>query len=123
MHRSILRGQLFLLRGQLPHELAFRGTERDLRLPRGPEVDFGDDSRDMGDVRDGKACGSVSTNTMLARAKAAKRWNTFTCTGEGGYPDVLIPYKDYVITQIATGLFGVREETIQRTRVIELKYA
>src|SRR4030066_330772 len=58
----------------------------------------------------GMAFGSVSTNTMLARAKAAKRWNTFTCTGEGGYPDVLIPYKDYVITQIATGLFGVREE-------------
>jgi glutamate synthase domain-containing protein 2 len=36
---------------------------------------------------------------------------------------VLIPYKDYVITQIATGLFGVREETIQRARIVEFKYA
>jgi glutamate synthase domain-containing protein 2 len=28
-----------------------------------------------------------------------------------------------VITQIATGMFGVREETIQRARIIEFKYA
>jgi glutamate synthase domain-containing protein 2 len=60
---------------------------------------------------------------MLSRAISAKAWNTFTSTGEGGYPDELIPYKDHVITQIATGLFGVREETIQRTRIIEFKYA
>ena len=71
----------------------------------------------------GMSFGSVSANTMLARAKAAKKWSTFTCTGEGGYPDVLTPYKDHVITQIATGLFGVREETIQRTRIVEFKYA
>ncbi|MEI6797271.1 MAG: glutamate synthase-related protein, partial [Methanomassiliicoccales archaeon] len=54
---------------------------------------------------------------------AAQAWGTFTCTGEGGYPDVLIPYKDHVITQIATGLFGVREETIKRAPIIEFKYA
>ena len=71
----------------------------------------------------GMSFGSVSAYTMLARAKAAKRWDTFTCTGEGGYPELLIPYKDHVITQIATGLFGVREESIQRTRIIEFKYA
>ncbi len=71
----------------------------------------------------GMSFGSVSIYTMLARAKAAKKWKTFTCTGEGGYPEALVPYKDYVITQIATGLFGVREETIQRTRIVEFKYA
>lgn len=71
----------------------------------------------------GMSFGSVSVCTMVARAKAAKKWNTFTCTGEGGYPEALVPYKDYVITQIATGLFGVREETIQRTRIVEFKYA
>ena len=71
----------------------------------------------------GMSFGSVSIYTMLARAKAAKAWNTFTCTGEGGYPEQLIPYKDHVITQIATGLFGVREETIQRARIVEFKYA
>ena len=53
----------------------------------------------------------------------AKAFNSFTCTGEGGYPDRFIPYKDHVITQVATGLFGVREETIQRARIVEFKYA
>jgi glutamate synthase domain-containing protein 2/NAD-dependent dihydropyrimidine dehydrogenase PreA subunit len=71
----------------------------------------------------GMSFGSVSIHTMVARAMAAKEWNTFTCTGEGGYPEELIPYKDNVITQIATGLFGVREETIQRTPIVEFKYA
>ena len=71
----------------------------------------------------GMSYGSVSEQIMLARAMAAERWGTFTSTGEGGYPDSLIPYQRHVITQIATGLFGVREETIQRTRIVEFKYA
>lgn len=71
----------------------------------------------------GMSYGSISENIMLARAQAAERWNTFTCTGEGGYPDSLVPYKDHVITQIATGMFGVREETMQYAPIVELKYA
>ncbi len=71
----------------------------------------------------GMSFGSVSEQVMLARAMAAERWNTFTCTGEGGYPESLVPYRRHVVTQIATGLFGVREETIQRARVVEFKYA
>ena len=34
-----------------------------------------------------------------------------------------MPYDDHVITQVATGLFGVREETIQRVPIVEFKYA
>jgi glutamate synthase domain-containing protein 2 len=71
----------------------------------------------------GMSFGSISEQVMVARAMAAQRWRTFTCTGEGGYPEALIPFKDHVITQIATGMFGVREETIQRARIIEFKYA
>ena len=67
--------------------------------------------------------GSVSIHTILAKARAAAAWNTFTCTGEGGYHDRLKPYDDHVITQVATGLFGVREDTIQRVRIVEFKYA
>jgi glutamate synthase domain-containing protein 2 len=67
--------------------------------------------------------GSISKRTMLARAMTAKQWNTLTCTGEGGYPELLVPYKDHVITQIATGLFGVKEETIKRAPMVEFKYA
>jgi glutamate synthase domain-containing protein 2 len=49
--------------------------------------------------------------------------NSFMSTGEGGYPEELARYADHVITQVATGLFGVREETIQRAPVVEIKYA
>lgn len=71
----------------------------------------------------GMSYGSISENIMLSRARAATMWNIFTCTGEGGYPDSLVPYKDHVITQIATGMFGVREETIQYAPIVEFKYA
>jgi glutamate synthase domain-containing protein 2 len=71
----------------------------------------------------GMSLGSVSLNFMLSRAIAAKKINTFTSTGEGGYPPALVPFKDHVITQVATGLFGVREETIQYARIVEIKYA
>ena len=71
----------------------------------------------------GMSFGSVSIHTILAKARAAAAWNSFTCTGEGGYHDRLRPYDDHVITQVATGLFGVREETIQRVRIVEFKYA
>lgn len=71
----------------------------------------------------GMSFGSISEQVMLARAIAAKEWDTFTCTGEGGYPESLIPYAPHIITQIATGMFGVREDTIQRAPIIEFKYA
>lgn len=71
----------------------------------------------------GMSFGSVSLNFMLARAIAARRLNTFTSTGEGGYPPQLMEYKDSVITQVATGMFGVREETIQAAKIVEFKYA
>lgn len=71
----------------------------------------------------GMSFGSVSIHAMLSRVRAAAAWGTFCCTGEGGYPDDLHPYDDHVITQVATGLFGVREETIKRVRIVEFKYA
>ena len=71
----------------------------------------------------GMSYGSVSITTMLSRIKAASALGTFCSTGEGGYPDELKPYDDHVITQVATGLFGVREETIKRVKIVEFKYA
>ena len=71
----------------------------------------------------GMSYGSVSITTILSRIKAASALATFCCTGEGGYPDELKPYDDHVITQVATGLFGVREETIKRVKIVEFKYA
>jgi glutamate synthase domain-containing protein 2 len=71
----------------------------------------------------GMSFGSVSINAILSRVRAAAAWGTFCCTGEGGYPEDLKPFDDHIITQVATGLFGVREETIQRVRIVEFKYA
>jgi len=71
----------------------------------------------------GMSFGSISEPVMRARAQAAQTWKTFTCTGEGGYPESLLAYKDHLITQIATGMFGVREETIQYAPIVEFKYA
>jgi glutamate synthase domain-containing protein 2 len=67
--------------------------------------------------------GSISLATMMARARAASKLGTFTCTGEGGYPEELLPYADHIITQVATGLFGVSEKTIKLAKIIEFKYA
>lgn len=71
----------------------------------------------------GMSYGSISEEVMLSRARAAREMGTFTCTGEGGYPLSLVEYKDVVITQVATGMFGVREETIQHAPIVEFKYA
>lgn len=71
----------------------------------------------------GMSYGSISLATMLSRAKAYKAFDSFTCTGEGGYPEELKEYDNNVIAQVATGLFGVSEETIRRVRIVEFKYA
>ncbi len=71
----------------------------------------------------GMSFGSISQITMLSRVRAFAAFKSFTCTGEGGYPEALYPFDDYIITQVATGLFGVKEETIQRVKIIEFKYA
>ncbi len=71
----------------------------------------------------GMSFGSISEQVMLARAKTAQVWKTFTSTGEGGFPDSLLAYRSNVITQVATGMFGVREETIRDAPIVEFKYA
>jgi glutamate synthase domain-containing protein 2 len=71
----------------------------------------------------GMSFGSTNLHALLGKARVAKAFNSFSSTGEGGYPDRFIPYADHIITQVATGLFGVREETIQRARIVEFKYA
>jgi len=71
----------------------------------------------------GMSYGSIGLPVMLARARAAQKLGTLTSTGEGGYPQELEPYAEHIITQVATGLFGVSEASLQRAPVIEIKYA
>ena len=44
-------------------------------------------------------------------------------TGEGGYPPQLFELSDSVITQVATGYFGVDENSIKAAPIVEFKYA
>lgn len=71
----------------------------------------------------GMSFGSIGYPVMLARARAAQAMGSLMSTGEGGYPDELIPYADSIITQVATGLFGVSEASMQRAPILEIKYA
>jgi|TARA_B100001105_G_scaffold233633_1_gene207666 glutamate synthase domain-containing protein 2 len=71
----------------------------------------------------GMSYGSVSVNVMMSRARNARRWNSFISTGEGGYPAELREVEENVITQVATGYFGVEEDTIQAAPIVEFKYA
>jgi glutamate synthase domain-containing protein 2 len=113
--------------------LEFRVLPGDLCLPDDVPVDTSLDlnRRDSGPqvklpipwYGAGMSFGSISEQILLARAKAAEQWRTFTSSGEGGYPESLYPYREHVITQIATGMFGVREETILWAPMIEFKYA
>ena len=120
------RGGFDRLRLRLPREIDLSSPEEEIstavplnrRADERPQVWIG-----VPFYGGGMSFGSVSINTMLARARAAQAWNTFTCTGEGGYPEPLQRYDGNMITQVATGLFGVREETIQRVRIVEFKYA
>lgn len=112
-------------------DFRFRAPEKQLSLDFMPDLSISLNTKATGRQLNipipfygaGMSFGSISENIMLARAKAAQRWNTLTSTGEGGYPEALVPYKDHVITQVATGMFGLKEETIQYAPVVEIKYA
>jgi glutamate synthase domain-containing protein 2/ferredoxin len=115
-------------------KLRFKFPEKPLLNVPKDQIDTGIELNRRGDGRPqiridvpwyggGMSFGSVSNVTQLSKARCAVAWNTFTCTGEGGYMERMRPYDDHVITQVATGLFGVREETIQRVPIVEFKYA
>ncbi|WP_456471845.1 glutamate synthase-related protein [Methanocaldococcus sp.] len=65
--------------------------------------------------------GALSLNAHLSFAKAVKECGTFMGTGEGGLPKALYPYADHIITQVASGRFGVNEEYLMKGAAIEIK--
>ncbi len=67
--------------------------------------------------------GSVSINTILSRIPGGDPLRYHGVHRRGRLSEDLYPFSDNIITQVATGLFGVREDTIQRVRMVEFKYA
>ncbi len=117
-------GGFDILRWQTPENTEKIGTDKvDISIPLNRRKDGAKLKIPIPIYGGGMSFGSISLNFMVARARAAKKLGTYTSTGEGGYPDDLVPYKDNIITQVATGMFGVREETMQYAPILEFKYA
>jgi glutamate synthase domain-containing protein 2 len=98
-------------------------AEIDISLPLNKRGEGKEITIDLPIYGGGMSYGSISEQVMLSRVMAARKWNTYISTGEGGYPSALVEYKDNIITQVATGMFGVNEQTIKYAPIVEFKYA
>jgi len=114
--------------------LDFKFLDEEQWLEHSDDIDMSLDLNRRGDGRrditiavpwygGGMSYGSVSVNVMMSRALNSKKWDTLMSTGEGGYPEELYAVQDHVITQVATGYFGVEERSIIATPIVEFKYA
>ncbi|MBU0610366.1 MAG: 4Fe-4S binding protein, partial [Armatimonadetes bacterium] len=65
--------------------------------------------------------GSISFNTCISLARAAKAAGTYFNTGEGGLHRDLYPFADHAIVQVASGRFGVTPEYLQAGAAVEIK--
>lgn len=65
--------------------------------------------------------GAISLNTHKALAEAAKRTGTLMNCGEGGLHKDLYAYGDHIITQCASGRFGIDSDYLNRGAIIEIK--
>lgn len=65
--------------------------------------------------------GSISLNTCISLARAAKELGIFYNTGEGGMHKDLYQYSKNTIVQVASGRFGVTKEYLELASAIEIK--
>ncbi len=65
--------------------------------------------------------GSISFNTCLSLAKAARAMGTYYNTGEGGLHPDLYEYGAHTIAQVASGRFGVHPEYMNTAAALEIK--
>ncbi len=65
--------------------------------------------------------GSISLNAQKVLAMAASECGTVMNTGEGGLHEDLLPYKNHVIVQVASGRFGVNPEYLNAGVAVDIK--
>ncbi|MEK6532017.1 MAG: glutamate synthase-related protein, partial [Deltaproteobacteria bacterium] len=65
--------------------------------------------------------GSISLNAQKVLAMAAKECGIVMNTGEGGLHEDLLPYKDNIIVQVASGRFGVNPDYLNAGVAVEIK--
>ncbi|HHL40747.1 MAG TPA: FMN-binding glutamate synthase family protein [Deltaproteobacteria bacterium] len=65
--------------------------------------------------------GSISLNAQKVLAMAAKECGILMNTGEGGLHEDLLPYRDHIIVQVASGRFGVNPDYLNAGVAVEIK--
>lgn len=65
--------------------------------------------------------GAVSLNVHKALAGAAKMAGTLMNSGEGGLHADILPYKDNIVVQCASGRFGVNADYLNNSAAVEIK--
>lgn len=65
--------------------------------------------------------GSVSYNAQKALFSAARELNILAGSGEGGLHKDFYPFANNVVSEIASGRFGVTGEYLRRTAAVEIK--
>jgi glutamate synthase domain-containing protein 2 len=65
--------------------------------------------------------GSISLNAQKVLAMAAKECGIVMNTGEGGLHEDLLPYKDHIMVQVASGRFGVNPDYLNAGVACEIK--
>jgi len=65
--------------------------------------------------------GSISLNAQKTLAMAARELGIVMNTGEGGLHEDLLPYKDNIIVQVASGRFGVNPDYLNAGVAVEIK--
>ncbi|MFX1295172.1 MAG: glutamate synthase-related protein [Promethearchaeota archaeon] len=65
--------------------------------------------------------GSISYNACLSILKAVKEIGTLAGTGEGGLHKDFFKYKDYIISEVASGRFGVDNRYLKEVAALEIK--
>ncbi|MHA1269940.1 MAG: glutamate synthase-related protein [Candidatus Helarchaeota archaeon] len=65
--------------------------------------------------------GSISYNACLSILKAAKEIGTLAGTGEGGLHKDFFKFKDHIISEVASGRFGVNNKYLKEVAALEIK--
>ncbi|MCI8468197.1 MAG: FMN-binding glutamate synthase family protein [Eggerthellaceae bacterium] len=112
--REPMETRVFL--GSRPGMLKVNEREHAVLTPMPPQIRL-----DVPLMFSAMSFGSVSLNTQMALALAAKELGTYFNTGEGGLHRDLEPYADHAIVQVASGRFGVDPHYLNAGAAIEIK--
>ena len=102
--------------GAKPDRLEFDEDGTSLKTQLSPQLEL-----DLPIMFSAMSYGSISYNTCVSLARAAKRAGTFYNTGEGGLHPTLYQYGANTIAQVASGRFGVHLDYLNAVAALEIK--